>query len=115
MKTLTLEVTGLADGLAAFRQAWSSGKAEESARIGFATPELLWKVLTAKRWEILRVMTGQGPLALREVARRLERDVKAVHADVHALINAGILHRTADGKVEFPYESVHVDFMLKAA
>lgn len=115
MKTLTLEVTELADGLAAFRQAWGSGKADESARIGFATPELLWKVLTAKRWEILRVMTGQGPLALREVARRLERDVKAVHADVHALIDAGILQRTTDGRIEFPYESVHVDFMLKAA
>ncbi|PWC83662.1 DNA-binding protein [Azospirillum sp. TSO5] len=115
MNTLTLEVTSLADGLAAFRQAWSSGKAEDGARIGFATPELLWKVLTAKRWELLRTMTGQGPLALREVARRVERDVKAVHADVHALVDAGIVRRTTDGKFEFPYDAVHVDFMLKAA
>ena len=94
MKTRTLEVMGLADGLAAFRQAWSSGKAEENARIAFATPELLWKVLTAKQWGNLRVMTGQGPLALPEVAQRLEREVKAIHADVHALINAGLLQRT---------------------
>lgn len=51
MKKLTLEVTGLTDGLSAFRQAWSSGMAEDGARIGFATPELLGKVLTAKRRE----------------------------------------------------------------
>ncbi|MBK1837394.1 DNA-binding protein [Azospirillum sp. YIM B02556] len=115
MNTLTLEVTSLADGLAAFQSAWSSGGADDGARIGFASPELLWKVLTAKRWELLRTMTGQGPLALREIARRVERDVKAVHADVHALIDAGIIQRGADGRFEFPYDAVHVDFMLKAA
>lgn len=115
MNTVTLEVSGLDDGLAAFRHAWNSGQAEDSARIGFASPELLWKVLTAKRWDLLRAMTGQGPLGLREVARRVERDVKAVHGDVHALVAAGILHRTADGKFAFPYDAVHVDFMLRAA
>ena len=36
-------------------------------------------------------MTGAGPLALREIARRVERDVKAVHTDVHALLNAGLI------------------------
>jgi predicted transcriptional regulator len=56
--------------------------------------ELLWKVLTAKRWEVLKVMAGQGPLTIREVARRVERDVKAVHGDAHALIDAGLLERT---------------------
>jgi hypothetical protein len=30
---------------------WKTREAERSARISFATPELLWKVLTAKRWE----------------------------------------------------------------
>lgn len=42
--------------------------------------ELLWKVLTAKRWEVLKVMAGQVPLTIRAVARRVERDVKAVLA-----------------------------------
>jgi predicted transcriptional regulator len=115
MTTVTLEVAGLSEGLSAFRQAWTGGRAEDGARIGFASPELLWKVLTAKRWELLRTMTGQGPLGLREVARRVERDVKGVHTDVHALVDAGILRRTPDGKFEFPYDAVHVDFMLRAA
>ena len=59
-------------------------------------------------------MTGAGPLALREIARRVERDVKAVHTDVHALLNAGLIQRGDDGFL-FPYDGVHVDFMLKAA
>jgi predicted transcriptional regulator len=112
---LTLDVAGLSEGLAAFRQAWTDGRAEEGARISFASPELLWRVLTAKRWELLRAMTGQGPMSLREAARRVKRDVKGVHADVHALVDAGVLCKTPDGKVEFPYDAVHVDFMLRAA
>ena len=59
-------------------------------------------------------MTGAGRLALREIARRVERDVKAVHADVHALLKAGLIQRSDDGFL-FPYDEVHVDFMLKAA
>jgi predicted transcriptional regulator len=82
--------------------------------ISFASIELLWKVLTAKRWEILRAMTGQGALSIREVARRVGRDVKAVHGDTTALVNAGVLDRTDDGVV-FPYDAVHVDFTLSRA
>lgn len=113
MNTVTLEVRSLAGSLADFSQAWKSGQGSE-ARISFASDELLWKVLSAKRWAILKSMTGVGPLALREIARRVERDVKAVHADVHAVLKAGLIQRSDDGFL-FPYDSVHVDFLLKAA
>ncbi|MDX2225399.1 MAG: transcriptional regulator [Rhodospirillaceae bacterium] len=83
--------------------------------ISFATVELLWKVLTAKRWEILQAMTGQGEMAVREIARRVDRDVKAVHGDVQALLVAGVLDRTASGRVIFPYDAVRVDFTLRKA
>ena len=85
------------------------------AHISFASADLLWKVLTTKRWELLKAMTGGGAMTLREAARRAARDVKAVHGDVHALLAAGVLRRNADGKIEFPFDAVHVDFMLKAA
>ena len=91
-----------------------SGK-RRGAHISFASADLLWKVLTAKRWELLKAMTGGGAMTLREAARRAERDVKAVHGDVHALLAAGVLRRNADGKIEFPFDAVHVDFMLEAA
>jgi predicted transcriptional regulator len=60
-------------------------------------------------------MTGQAPMTLREAARRVGRDVKAVHTDVHALMNAGILRRNHDGKLEFPFDAVRVEFLLNAA
>lgn len=94
---------------------WKAGKAEKSARISFATPELLWKVLTAKRWALLKAMCGAGPISIREAARRVERDVKAVHGDVTALLNAGVLDRVEDGRVVFPFEAVKVEFLLHAA
>jgi predicted transcriptional regulator len=84
-------------------------------RISFASPELLWKVLTAKRWEILKTLTGSGAVTIREAARRVGRDVKAVHGDVRALLDAGLLDKTEDGKIVFPYDAIHVDFLLRAA
>jgi predicted transcriptional regulator len=83
--------------------------------IGFATAELLWKVITPKRWQVLQAMTGAGPVAIRAIARRVERDVKSVHGDIQALLKAGVLDRAADGRVVFPYDEVHVDFVLRAA
>jgi len=85
------------------------------SHISFASAELLWKVLTVKRWELIKAMTGGGAMTLREAARRARRDVKAVHGDVHALLAAGILRGNAESKIEFPFDAVHVDFVLKAA
>jgi len=93
----------------------ATGRAEREAHIGFASPELLWKVLSAKRWELLKAMTGAGPMSIREAARRVARDVKAVHGDVKALLDAGVIVRTAQGAVEFPFDAVKVEFLLRAA
>jgi len=41
-----------------------------------------------KRWEILEALCGDGAVSIREAARRVERDVKAVHSDVTALLRA---------------------------
>lgn len=87
----------------------------QGARISFASVELLWKVLTPRRWAVLRAMAGRGGLSIREVARRVGRDVKAVHGDVHALIEAGLIDRAAAGLVVSPFDGVRVDFTLAAA
>jgi len=113
MKTVTLSV---ANRQAVKQRALDalSGK-RRGAHISFASVDLLWKVLTSKRWELLKAMAGGGPMTLREAARRAGRDVKAVHSDVHALLTAGVLRKNEDGKIEFPFDAVHVDFMLEAA
>lgn len=115
MKTVVLEVRSLKESLQGAARILESGRSERASRISFATPELLWQVLTAKRWEILKVLTGAGPLSIRETARRLERDVKAVHGDVTALLDAGVLRRSNNGRIEFPFDAVKVEFLLRAA
>lgn len=91
-----------------------AGKAQEP-RISFASVELLWKVLAPNRMALVQTLAGAGPVTLREAARRVGRDVRAVHSDVHTLLLAGVLNKTEDGRIEFPYTEIHVDFMLKAA
>lgn len=115
MKTVTLDVRSPAEVMAGALAAAKAGRPAKTARISFATPELLWRVLTAKRWEIVKALCGAGPVSIREVARRVRRDVKAVHSDVTALLQAGVLDRTDSGQVEFPYEAIKVEFMLQAA
>jgi len=113
MKTVTLEVASRDDVTRRALEAFKGKR--QRARISFATPELLWKVLTARRWELLKAMAGQGPLTIREVSRRVNRDVKAVHGDVHALLDAGVVDRTANNQVVFPFDAVRVEFTLRAA
>lgn len=101
--------------MADFARVWKAGKPQKSARISFASPELLWRVLTQKRWELLKALCGAGPVSIREAARRAGRDVKAVHGDVTALLTAGVIDRTDDGRIVFPFEAVKVEFLLQAA
>ena len=82
--------------------------------ISFLSVEQMWRTLSPKRAEVLRAMTSQGAISIREVARRVGRDVKAVHGDVHALLAAGVIEREGKGVI-FPYDAVHVDFMLGVA
>lgn len=115
MKTLILDVRAPAAAMADFASAWKAGKPQKAARISFSSPELLWRLLTEKRWELLKVLCGAEPMSIREAARRAGRDVKAVHGDVIALLNAGVLDRTGDGLIVFSYEAVKVEFLLQAA
>jgi predicted transcriptional regulator len=115
MKTVILDVQSPVAAMADLAQTWKTGKAQRAARISFASPELLWRVLTEKRWELLKNLCGAGPVSIREAARRVNRDVKAVHSDVTGLLNAGLLQHTEDGKIIFPFESVKVEFLLQAA
>lgn len=50
-----------------------------------------------------------------EAARRVGRDVSAVHRDIHALIDAGIMEKTDGGLVVFPYDAIRIDATLPAA
>jgi len=114
MKTVVIGVSSRKEANARLMRALETGKPQNAYR-SFESTADLWRTLSPKRWDVLKAMTGAGAISLREVARRVERDVKGVHADVHVLLNAGLLDKTDDGKIIFPFNAVHVDFMLKAA
>lgn len=115
MKRVVLEVRSLEDTLAEAANRMKRGEADETARIGFATPELLWDVLNARRWRLLKALCGTGPISVREAARRIGGDARDVAADMRALVRAGLLEGDPAETIEFPYDAVKVEFMLHAA
>jgi len=58
MTIVTLQVSSLGEVKKRAARAFRGEK--QAARITFASPELLFKLLTAKRWELIRTMTGAG-------------------------------------------------------
>lgn len=113
MKTVTIGVSSAEDATARALAAFRGEK--QGAFISFPTVERLWTVMTPGRWAMISALAGREPMSQRAVARLLDRDVKNVHGDVHALLNAGILDQTADGQILFPYEAVRVDFTIGKA
>jgi predicted transcriptional regulator len=111
-QVVTLSVASREDVSGRMRRALAGER--QGDFVSFASVELLWKVITPKRLAILRALAGQETLSIREVARRVGRDVKAVHGDLRALIDAGVVEDAAPG-VRFGYDAVHVDFTLDAA
>jgi predicted transcriptional regulator len=114
MRTVTFDVCDLKTAAREFVRGWKTG-IPQGEHISFASVELMFRVLTERRWELIKAMAGHGPMSIREAARRVERDVKAVHGDVQALLKAGVLWKTDDGKIEFPFDRIHIDATVKAA
>jgi predicted transcriptional regulator len=99
---------------AAIARAVGTGEAEPAARLDYDRLEDAWKLFSEKRWGIIQGMTGAGPLSIRELARRIGRDVRAVHSDVTLLHHAGVIDRTEDGRMVFPYDVVQLDLTFDA-
>lgn len=93
------------------KDAEAGGTTKPINSITFPSYEDMHAVLAPARVEIIMALAGQGPLAIREVARRVGRDVQAVHRDVTRLINAGVIDRDEDG-VRFEYDALQFEFVL---
>lgn len=113
MKTVTLSVATRDDVSQRAMKAFDGQ--EQGSHISFPSVDLLWQTMTRKRWQLLKALTGEEAVSIREASRLVERDVKSVHGDVHALLDAGVIQKTTEGKIIFPYDAVHVDFLLTSA
>ncbi len=83
MSTLVLDARSLADSLSDAASSMATGIADSAPRISFATPKLLWEVLTAERWALLKAIggayVGSGSLSrphLPDVRARFTRDTQ---------------------------------------
>ncbi len=112
MKTIIFEVAAPQAAMAMLIAAASTGKPARNARMTFPSAEAMARVLTPTRWRLVEALTGAEPLGVRELARRVGRDVKGVHTDANALVTAGVIDRTENGKLSFPYERVKVQFEI---
>lgn len=118
MATLKVKIESLEQTMAAAAEAMKAAGSQTGfqgeSSLSFPSWETLHRVLTPKRLEIVKVMTGQGVLTMREVARRVGRDFKAVHADLDTLVKSGVIDRADDGVV-FPYDRIHFEFEIESA
>lgn len=112
MNTLIIGNQPAVQRRAEIARAWKTGKPETAARLDFESLEGAWQLLNARRWAILRAMAGQGPLSIRAIARRVERDVRGVHSDVRALHLSGVIDKTPDGRMILPYDVIRLDLTL---
>lgn len=119
MRTATIRVgkddaAALREAGESFVHAWRTGRSEGDV-FTFASPAQLFSVLTPKRWDLIERLQALGPSSLRGLARALGRDVKRVHEDAAALLDWGLIERTAERRLVVPFYVIHADFDLRAA
>ncbi|KQW31479.1 hypothetical protein ASE36_04325 [Rhizobium sp. Root274] len=119
MTTLKVKIESLDQTMATVADLLKAAEAGDNTvgefSLSFPSWEMMHKVLTPKRLEIVTAMTGQGAMPMREVARRIGRDFKAVHADLETLLKSGVIDKADGGGVIFPYDRIHFEFEIKSA
>ncbi len=83
--------------------------------LSFVTPQLLFELLNANRWQLLSVLRGHGPWSIRALAGALGRDYKAVHTDATKLIEAGLIERDEKGLISVPWTKITAELGEEAA
>lgn len=111
----TLTITLQPDWRAALRRAGKKAQAprHRCETLKFETLVAFFGRLTERRWALVAALLGQGTLAVRELARRVGRDVKRVHEDVQVLAELGLVERDEAGSVLCPHVDVHVDMHVQ--
>ena len=112
-KTLSIGISALPEALDRFEAAWHLATGREAPpplqRLTFADLPLLLRTLTPARWDLLARLREDGPMSVRALSKRLERDYKNVHTDVAHLAQLGLIERTGDSLVRVPWDAVRAE------
>lgn len=114
MDILTIRVEAEAQWSMRIVQAAERGE-PQAPGYSFRSHEELLDTLNGNRFAMLKAFCGGDPIGVRELARRVGRDVRAVHADAQRLIGIGLIDRAGNGKLHFPYSGVHLELDWRAA
>lgn len=118
MAKRTLTITLGADwksGLRKHAKTAFAAKRYQGERLNFESAGAFFGQLTERRWTLVHTLQGAGELSVRELARRVGRDVKRVHEDATALAMLGLIEKTASGGVLCPFADIHVDMHVTEA
>jgi predicted transcriptional regulator len=119
MNEVKLHLAGVDDffaaALGAARSVDGGDLSEQPGIIAFESMEVLLKVLTANRWQLLRRLRGEGVTSIRHLALSLRRDYRAVHSDVHALLEAGLVERNERGEIFVPWQRITAEMAIELA
>jgi len=119
MRKLTIRIE--ADAMAAlelagrqFIEAWDSG-VYAGEFMSFESPAALFRLLTPAHWGVLAEFQSAGHCGLRQLSRQLGRDASAVHRDVAALMERGLIDKDEDSRLFVPFTQIHTEFDLAKA
>jgi predicted transcriptional regulator len=87
---------------------------EPTAKVLFTDLETLLRILTPRRFELLKQLRQTGPTSIRALSKALGRDYKNVHADVAELVQIGLIERTDEGLVQVPWDEIDAHLRLAA-
>lgn len=97
-----------------FADAWRRAERGETFRerhLAFESWEMLARILTAKRMELLRYVHRRPVPSVRALAKALGRDYSNVHADVQALTAAGLLD-AEEGALRADYDAIETKIAI---
>jgi predicted transcriptional regulator len=115
MEKRKLTITLQSDWKAALRAAGQAAQRDsyQGETLNFESTGAFFSRLTARRWMMVNVLQGVAvPIGVRELARRVGRDVKRVHEDSRILIDLGLIERSETGALYCPYSDIHVDMHM---
>lgn len=96
---------------------WAEGEAVPHV-VNFQDPSRLQRVLTSRRLELIRSLMDESAESIRDLADRLDRDIRQVHDDIQLLSEYRIVHLEESGGAKqpfVPYETIQIDIELSVA
>lgn len=116
-KQLSVHIGSLADMGDRFVAAWKAleaGKPVHTDNVTFIDLASFMTAMSPKRLELVRHLRREGPMSIRRLSQQLGRDYKSVHSETSMLVQAGLIVRNADDKVQVSWDRIVTELDLAA-